>query len=448
MQTAQSPQTGQTPFSTSPWNLSHRQALAAANQNDKTKGSRRLGASPEGQGDGFSHEQQEQGPAGGDQTYLPSLLLDALGGGRRPTSKKSPKGKAGTSKGPFDFQAASTGGRLSHKVSGETLGFSHSAHVSSAYAGGSFNNFQDDDDAPPSQSLFTMTPGDMRVSEQRHQAAPVSLYPSVSTPMRGSGASTPGSLRSVSGAHDAAGSPMDFSYSRPSSTSSSTAAPLLFSPMAAATHGGISSTPISHSSTPLKAQTTVTLMGFPPAKWRQVLDLAKTMDTVLSFRKSDDEHGNWLVVTFSTTRGVSKMREYDGQLCDGSWFLTVRLGDLALATAVPAVQVTGGLVAGAPNANLSSTSSPMMSYKPPPISIQTPKKTLSLHQDSVTEASPFGSPLTSAKTVQPPVIHKTRPPLPASALQQENRRQMETMEEDDEDVQPSVLHKIMDFFTW
>ena len=299
------------------------------------------------------------------------------------------------------------------------------------------SNFQDDDDAPPSQSLFSMTPGDMRAVEQH---PPVSLYPSLSTPMQTGGAlSTPGSYRSAP-----AGSPMDFSYSRPSSTSSATANnPILFSPMA---QGAMASTPMSQSSTPLKSQTTVTLMGFPPAKWRQVLDLAKTMDTVLSFRKSDDEQGNWLVVTFSTARGLSKMREYDGQLCDGSWFLTVRLGDLALATAVPAVQVTGGLVAGAPSSNNSSASSPMMSYKPPPIQIQqTPKKMLSLHQQDLE------SPLASVKKpVQPPVIQKTRP-LPPSSRQQENQRPVfshNTMEEEDEEAQPSVLHKIMDFFTW
>lgn len=80
------------------------------------------------------------------------------------------------------------------------------------------------------------------------------------------------------------------------------------------------------STTPLKNATSVTLLGFPPYKWNQVLDLAKSLDTVVSFRKSDDQNGNWMVITFATRQGVLAIKEYDGQLIDNSWVLTVKMG--------------------------------------------------------------------------------------------------------------------------
>lgn len=85
-------------------------------------------------------------------------------------------------------------------------------------------------------------------------------------------------------------------------------------------------TPSSASSTPLKNATSVTLLGFPPYKWNQVLDLAKSLDTVVSFRKSDDQNGNWMVITFASRQGVLAIKEYDGQLIDNSWVLTVKMG--------------------------------------------------------------------------------------------------------------------------
>ena len=82
----------------------------------------------------------------------------------------------------------------------------------------------------------------------------------------------------------------------------------------------------SNASTPLKNATSVTLLGFPPYKWNQVLDLAKSVDNVISFRKSDDENGNWMVVTFATRQGVLAIKEYDGKLIDNSWALSVKMG--------------------------------------------------------------------------------------------------------------------------
>ena len=85
--------------------------------------------------------------------------------------------------------------------------------------------------------------------------------------------------------------------------------------------------PDSNATTPLKNATTVTVIGFPPYKWRQVLEMAKSLDSVISFKKSDDEvNGNWMVITFASKQGVMAIKDYDGKMIDDSWILSVKMG--------------------------------------------------------------------------------------------------------------------------
>lgn len=71
---------------------------------------------------------------------------------------------------------------------------------------------------------------------------------------------------------------------------------------------------------------TVTILGFPPNKWKQVKEIAEKLDKIVDFKKPLGENGNWMVVTFISGVGVSRMLDFDGKLIDDSWVLSVKVG--------------------------------------------------------------------------------------------------------------------------
>ena len=353
-------------------------------------------------------------PKESNEHYLPSLLVDALGGGRRPT--KSPK-KASPS-------------TIQRKQSSESI--YSPAHLL-------------DEDAPPSQSLFCMSPGDMKAVDGFSHA------PAMDSALGQSlGDSAYSGTRSVSGSF--AGSPMDLDRSHslphsplytPSQSGHSAQSGHVLSPAGITSQGP---------STPLKSQTTVTLIGFPPAKWRQVLDFAKTMDTLVSFRKSDDANGNWMVVTFATSKGVTKIKDYDGQLFDGSWFLAVKFGDAAVgAQKPPTIQVAGSLMSE--RSTPSQVRSPLSTQSPNMPTLVSKKNTLNLGEPlSPLAPSPLVEHRRPGQNIPRIDTGKSsaRPATSQSPLwtQQENSNSTLYMDEEDS-VRPSVWHKVMDIlFGW
>ena len=456
-------------FSTSPWNI--HQSSGQPQAGSRRKNSLMLNEDP---GSSSAPSDAAKASSQDEGNYLPPLLLEALGGGRRPmTSSKSPHKYPGSSSTPgrrsSPFESPSglqqSGGQGQRKIS------SGSYASGSPFAGGmatSLGSYPpmtapfDDDGPPPSQSLFLMNPSDMKPVESIYPSLPPETS-TARTPlsMSRSGGSSASSSRNASGSY-APGSPMDLDSFTRGSPLMNAHPPLSSQPLTFTPSSGPSGLHMSTNNTPLKAQTTVTLIGFPPSKWRQVLDFAKTMDSVVSFRKSDDENGNWMVLTFASIKGVSKMKEFDGQLCDGSWFLTVKLGDVASSllpskSALHLTQLHPSTSSEPKGLSLASSPSPAPAVSSP--GITRPKVSLSINTTSPSTGQIKSSMITEPQKTKP--LSLLNQPISSSNSSTNNNfwsfqngksstSMMHGMEqEDDDDVRPSMWHKVMDvLFGW
>ncbi|KAJ3305163.1 hypothetical protein HDV03_001925 [Kappamyces sp. JEL0829] len=272
--------------------------------------------------------------------YFAPLLLDALGGGKRPNkqgtqSEYPPFGFSGSFSHPPEAGFSANAGVTMHK-NGNDYSQRHSRRRSArsksrerSLTPGIFGASpplpeNDVQDAPPLLSMHSMT-----IPAQPRAGSPVLYRPGSPNLASSSVSSRPPSLR-LGVRHDDQmleavfdDSPMegamDVDRSSPLQKQN-------VSPKPKPAEFALSpNTPASLSST---HGSTVTLIGFPPQYLEWVEQLAASYGPICHMKKGDKVSANWLVVVYLNYESAERALLLDGQLMDQSWFIVAKPGDV------------------------------------------------------------------------------------------------------------------------
>jgi hypothetical protein len=218
-----------------------------------------------------------------EQQYLPPLLLDALGGGKRPTQNPN------TPLTQYKQRIHSRSRSRERSQTPPTYGSPTSQNA--AY---------NDEDIPPVISQHHSSP--TRKNEppslnlQHSNLYNDALSPQSKTPLS-TGISFHGNSPSA----------MSVEYSSPRSKQEQIRFP---------------NTP-----TPIANGATVTLIGIPKHQQEFIVDSFTEFGPITNITKSEKVDANWIVITYLHSSSVEKALSFDGKMFDQSWILIVRAGD-------------------------------------------------------------------------------------------------------------------------